>query len=194
MDRLDRILDTAGPLLRKVDAALGDAGAPAEHAVWGALRRVRLLPGDAVRAVAALRPSDLAEASPELLATAGSCATLASELPPPGDWSGTAADAYDRARLHVAEQLSTGPDSLGSSLHATADLADNLIAWMQTSRDAVADALAEALVSTEAVALLTDNVDSAAPDLAVLLLQAVADAYDRGTDLLHRSAELAFTH
>ncbi|GAA2491983.1 hypothetical protein [Winogradskya humida] len=194
MDRLDRLLDTAGPLLRRVDAALGDAGAPAEHAVWGALRRVRLLPGDAVRAVAALRPSDLAEASPELRSTAGSYATLASDLPPPGDWSGTAADAYDRARLGVAEHLSTGPESLESNLRATADLADDLTAWMQTSRDGVAEALAEILVSTEAVALLTDNVDSAAPDLAALLLLAVGDAYDRGMDLLHRSAELAFTH
>src|SRR3954452_9525609 len=106
MDELDHVVGPAGPLLRSVDALLGEAGAPPDHPVWTAMRRVRLLPGDAVYAVAALRSNDLADAAPELRADARACAGIAESLPPPGLWTGDAADAYDAARLRTADHLS----------------------------------------------------------------------------------------
>src|SRR5919112_3672676 len=86
-DRLDGLLSTAAPLLKRVDEVLTVAGAPPDHRVWSQLRRVRLLPWDAVRAVAALRPGDLQEAAPELRAEARSYAGIAESLPPAGPWS-----------------------------------------------------------------------------------------------------------
>src|SRR4051794_24105681 len=102
MDELDHIVGPAGPLLRSVDAVIAEAGAPADHPGWAAIRRVRLLPGDAVYAVAALRSNDLADAAPELRADARAYAGIAESLPPPGLWTGAAAEAYDAARLRTA--------------------------------------------------------------------------------------------
>ncbi|AGZ38678.1 hypothetical protein [Actinoplanes friuliensis] len=201
MDRLDRILDTAAPLLRRIDAILAAGGAPPQHRVWAELRRVRLLPGDAVRSVAVLRPEELLDAAPELRADARAYVVLAASLPGPGEWAGAAADNYDRARSRAADHLSGTEQSLGARLDRTADLADNLIAWMQDTRDAVADALAQALSSTEAIALAGDKPDlasarelEAAADVAALLLAAVADGCVTATDLLHDTAELAEAH
>lgn len=198
MERLDRLLTTAGPLLRRVDEILAAAGAPPEHRVWAELRRVRLLPGDAVRAVAALRPDGLGEAAPELRADARAYAVLAASLPAPGEWTGAAADAYDGARRRAAAHLSGGPDSLDERLRAAAELADALVSWMRSARDAVAGTLAEVLTSAEAVTLAGSGTDvpaareqQAAAEVAARVLRAVADGYEPGADLLHRSAALA---
>jgi len=198
MDRLDRLLTAAGPLLRRVGDTLAAAGAPPEHPVWAALRRVRLLPGEATRAVAALRPEELAEAAGELRADARACAVLAVSLPAPGEWTGAAADAYDAARQRAAAHLSGEPDGLEERLQASADLAEALVAWMRSARDAVAGTLAEVLTSTEAVTLAGSTVDlaatreqRAAADIAARVLWAVAEGCDTGEDLLHRSASLA---
>src|SRR4051794_16898680 len=106
MDAFDHVVATAAPMLRRVDELLSGVGAPPEHAVWSQVRRVRLLPGDAVRAVAGLRATDLADASPELRADARAYADIAAALPPPGPWTGDAAEAYDDARRRTAERLS----------------------------------------------------------------------------------------
>jgi len=198
MDRLDRLLATAGPLLRRVDDILAAAGAPPEHRVWDALRRVRLLPGDAAQAVAALRPDELAEAAPELRADARAYAVLAASLPAPGEWTGAAADAYDAARRRAAAHLSGASDGLDERLQASAELADALVTWMRSARDSVAGALADVLASTEAVTLAGAKMDlsaageqQAAAEVAAQVLQAVAHSYETGADLLHRSAPLA---
>ncbi|RSM60042.1 hypothetical protein DMB66_25705 [Actinoplanes sp. ATCC 53533] len=198
MDRLDRVIATAGPLLRRVDDILATAGAPPEHRVWEALRRVRLLPGDAARAVAALRPDELVEAAPELRADARAYAVLAASLPAPGEWTGAAADAYDAARRRAADHLSGGPDGLDERLRASAELADALVNWMRSARDSVAGALADVLASTEAVTLAGAKVDlaaareqQAAAEVGAQVLMAVADSYEMGSELLHRSAPLA---
>jgi hypothetical protein len=198
MDRLDRLLATAGPLLRRVDDVLAAVGAPPEHRVWIQLRRVRLLPGDAARAVAALRPDELAEAAPELRADARAYAVLAASLPEPGEWTGAAAEAYDAARQRAAVHLSGEPESLDERLQASADLADALMTWMRSARDSLAEVLTEVLTSTEAVTLAEPGTDlatvrqqEAAADVAVLILQAVAEGYAAGADLLHTSARLA---
>ncbi|WP_067494691.1 hypothetical protein [Actinoplanes sp. TFC3] len=194
---LDDVLGTATPLIRRVDTILRTTGAPPDHAVWTELRRVRLLPGDAVHAVAALRPADLAEAPPDLQAAADTCTALAGSLPGPGEWAGEAAEAYDRTRLTVADQVSGTPDSLGSRLHATARLADSLITWMRDTQAKLAMTLVAALASVEAVALTgnaaslaSDDEIEAAAKLASQILQVVGDAYDQADDLVRASREL----
>ena len=198
MDRLDEVLATAGPLLRRVDEVLTAAGAPAEHDVWRELRRVRLLPADAAQAVSALRPEAFLDAVPELRAGARVCAEIAATLPSPGDWAGDAADAYDELRSRYAAHLSGGDDSLDERLEATADLAQALTDWMATTRDDLAAALTTVLASGEALALTaapafppTGTEIEAAADVAAHLLRTIADRYADAADLLHSSTELA---
>jgi hypothetical protein len=198
MDRLDDLLHTAQPLLDRVDQMLTVVGAPGDHRVWGELRRVRLLPGDAARAVAALRPATLGEAGPEIRAEARACVEVAAGLPPPAEWSGEAADAYDDRRRRLADQLTGGDESLDERLEATADLADALREWMAQTRDDVARVLADAIGSREAAALLTGGGVMPPPpgdvmgaaEIAASVLRVVADNYDYATDLIRGSGDL----
>jgi hypothetical protein len=200
MDRLDDVLGAAAPLLKRADRVLASAGAPPDHEIWPALRRVRLLPWDAVQAVAALRPDDLTEAAPELRDDARSYAGVAGSLPLPGVWTGDAADAYEQARKRTAAHLSGGADSLDERLEATADLADALIGWMRQTRGGLAAALAEVMTSAEALSLSASSdavadlpqaweVDAAA-DVATRVLETVADSYDAVRELMAGSAPL----
>ncbi|MCA2214551.1 hypothetical protein [Jidongwangia harbinensis] len=201
MDRLDPLLETAGPLLRRVDQVLSAGGAPADHEVWRHLRRVRLLPWEAVQAVAALRPGDLADAAAELRAGARSCARVAASLPPPAEWTGDAADAYDAARRRAAAHLSGGPDNLDGRLEATAALAEAMFDWMTAARDGLAAVLAEVLTSAEALSLSADaDVDAglpsagdlaAAADVAARVLETIATSYAAAQEVATVSADLA---
>ena len=198
MDSLDQIVGPATSLLSRVDDVLSTAGAPPDHGLWAELRRVRLLPGDAVHAVAALRAADLLDAAPELRAGARAYAEIAGSLPPPGPWTGDAADAYDTARRREAERLSGTPESLDERLEATADLADALIDWVTQTRGDLAGTLAHVLTSAEALELTADAPDPtastpirAAADLAERILHTVAESYDLAADLLYASADLA---
>ena len=199
MDTLDQVVAAAAPLLSRVDAVLTEAGAPADHPVWAQLRRVRLLPGDAVRSVAALNATELAGAAPELRADARAYADIASSLPAPDGWSGDAADAYDAARHRTANHISGNPYSLDERLEASADLAEALTDWISRCRDDVAVTLGEILGSTDALSLAgaEQATPSAAPqvraaaNVAERLLRTVADDYDLALELLDDSAELA---
>ena len=198
-DRLDGVLPTAAPLLKRVDEILGATGAPPDHELWPSLRRVRLLPWDAVQAVAALRPQDLADAAPELRADARSYAGIADTLPPPDGWTGDAADAYDTARRRAAHHLSGELDSLDERLEATADLADALVDWMRRTRGELATTLAEVLSSAEGLSLspaaavdpAAARETEAAAEVAVRILRTVADSYDGALELMYSSAHLA---
>jgi hypothetical protein len=199
MDRLDQLIATAGPLLRRIDDIIGAVGAPADHRMWTELRRVRMLPGAAVHAVAALRPAELTDAAGQLRADARAYATIAESLPPPLAWTGAAADAYDAARRQAAEHLSGGPDSLDERLEATADLAEALVTWAGQSRGELAVALADVLSSPDILVLSADSaVDPtattgalAAADAAERILGTVAEIYELAAELLQSSAELA---
>ena len=199
MDRLDQVLATAGPLLRRVDDLLATAGAPADHAMWGELRRVRLLPGAAAEAVASLRPSAFADAVPELRAVARACVDTAADLPEPGEWTGDAADAYEDVRRRAAADLSGGGESLDERLEATADLAQALTDWMAETRGGLAAALATVLTSGEALTLSAATAapapsvaeTDAAADVAELVLRTIADNYAEAFDLLQGSRDLA---
>ena len=198
-DRLDTLLDTVGPLLRRVDDVLSTGGAPPGHPVWTEIRRVRLLPWDAVLAVAALRPDILREAARELRADVRAYAAVADSLPSPGIWSGEAAEAYDRARRGAADHLSGGAESMQERLAATADLAEAMVDWMVRARGDLAATLAGVLGSAEGL-LLSFRIDanppeardvSAAAEVAVDVLRTIAAGYDVADDLLQRSTRLA---
>jgi hypothetical protein len=199
MDRLDQLVAVAGPLLRRIDDIIGAAGAPADHRMWTELRRVRMLPGAAVHAVAALRPAELTDAAGQLRADARAYVTIAESLPPPLGWTGDAADAYDSARRRAAEHLSGGLDSLDERLEATADLAEALVAWAGQARGELAVALADVLSSPDILVLSADSaVDPtsttealAAADAAERILGTVAEIYELADELLRSSAELA---
>jgi methyl-accepting chemotaxis protein len=201
MDRLDDVLGPVAPLLKRVDQVLASAGAPPDHQIWPALRRVRLRPWDAVQAVAALRPGDLAEAAPELRGDARSYAGVADSLPPPGLWAGDAADAYEQVRKRTAAHLSGGVDSLDERLEATADLADALVDWMGETRGALAATLAEVMTSAEALTLSASAKAAADPpaareveaaaEVGAQVLRTVADSYDAVQELMTSSASLA---
>jgi hypothetical protein len=199
MDRLEQVIQTAGPLLRRVDEVISTVGAPADHRLWAELRRVRLLPSDAVHAVAALRPAEFFEAAPELRADAQAYANLADSLPAPGGWAGEAAEAYDAARRRAADHLSGGSESLGERLQATADLADALHDWMSQARDRLAAVLAEVLASAEALEMsgeagldpATDSAVTAAADLGAHVLREIAESYEKAADLIDGTADLA---
>jgi hypothetical protein len=200
-DHLDHLLAPADALLHRVDELLAEAGAPAGHPVWTALRRVRLLPGDAVRAVAALRPAALADAEPALRARSREFAEAAAALPDPGGWTGEAADSYDARRNALAARLGDDPGGLAERLSATADHAAMLTGWMTRRRRELAGVLADALGSAEAVALLP-GADATGPpspveaqaaaQIAAWVLHTVADTYDEAAELLAGSATLVF--
>jgi hypothetical protein len=170
---------------------LAEQGAPADHEVWRQLRRVRLLPGDAARAVASLRPAEFDEAAALLRADARACVELARELPPPGGWDGEAAEAYVELRERVADRLSGDGESLDERLEASADLAEALIDWMVRSRGELAFALAGVLASGDAVALTGADDPLAAAAMAARVLRTIAECYAEADDLLQGSAELA---
>jgi methyl-accepting chemotaxis protein len=201
MNRLDQVLQTAGPLLRRVDEVVSGVGAPADHRMWEQLRRVRLLPADAVTAVASLRPAELTEAVQELRADARTYAGVAGSLPRPGAWSGAAAESYDEARRRLAEQIGGGPESFEERLDATADLAEALHEWMHHTQDDLAAILAEILGSAQALDLPVESATDpattravlAAADIAERVLHQVADSYDQAADLLDASRDLTTT-
>jgi hypothetical protein len=195
LDQLDQLLAAADPLLNRVDEVLSAVGAPGGHDVWRELRRVRLLPGDAARAVAALHPKILREAGSELRADARVHADLADTLPLAVAWSGEAAEAYEAARRSAAERLNGGPDSLSARMEATAELAEALTGWMLRTRGELAAALAEVMLSIEAITLLGGDgppADQAAASAAIgaRLLRTIADSYDAAEDLLAGSVDL----
>ncbi|MCO8273355.1 hypothetical protein M1L60_22435 [Actinoplanes sp. TRM 88003] len=198
MDRLDQLLDAATPLLRRAEEVLEVAGVPVGHPVLDDFRRVRLMPADAAHSVAGLRPSALVDAAADLRAGARVCADVATSLPPPGDWEGEAADAYDDRRRRYAVHLSGTGESLDERLEASADLAAALHDWMARTRDNLASALADVLGSAESITLSAPPGHPpsmaeirAAADLASHVLRVVATDYAEAEDLLQGSQELA---
>jgi hypothetical protein len=188
MDALDRLLGPAGALLERVDATLTEGGAPPGHPVWPVLLRVRVLPGAAVTAVAALSPESLLPTLGVLRAADATVAGAAATLPGPGEWQGVAAERYDAARGAVRAHLD---DTVSGRLAATAALTESMVAWMRATRQAVAVAVGDVLTSAEAVTVREEPTvgppsaarTAAAADIAVRVLAAVAESYDTAADL-----------
>jgi hypothetical protein len=209
MDPLDRLAGPAGDLLRRVDETLAAGGAPEGHPIWPPLRRMRALPGEAVAAVAALRPAPLADAGNAVRALIREYDDARASLDDGGSWEGAGAEAFAAHRDALAAHLTGGPESLTGRLDTTAGYADALADRVRQSRAALARTLAEVLGSTEAVTVVAGGpdhtslpagtargdgrpvragatVDVPAADIGARVLATVAEVYDRAEDLLHR--------
>ncbi|MFJ6198808.1 hypothetical protein [Micromonospora sp. NPDC092111] len=162
MDALDRLAEPGLDLLARVDALLA-AGAPEAHPVWPLLRRMQVLPGEALRAFLDLHPAPLAAAGHAVRRLVPGYDDACAALTDPGVWSGPAATAYDEARTALLRHLDEGPESLVGRLESTAGYADALAHWVEGSRLAVARVLAEVLGSTEAVRVRAATASGTAP-------------------------------
>ncbi|MDW5327665.1 hypothetical protein [Plantactinospora sp. KLBMP9567] len=204
MDVLDQLAEPAVTLSGRVDDLLAAAGAPDGHRIWPLLRRLRVLPGDAVRAVLGLRRGELAaagEVSGELRRTYREAGAVVADG---GSWQGPAAEAYAAHRTGLAGHLT----DLAGRADATAAYAEAVAGWIADTRYALARTLADVLGSAEAVAVLTVRgdgfgaapsgvtpgglpVESAAAEIGARILATVSEAYDRAEALPQRwAAEL----
>ena len=196
MDALDRLAEPALDLLARVDALLA-AGAPEGHRLWPLLRRMQVLPGDAVRQFLDLHPAPLTGAGHAVRRLVRGYDDTCAMLTDPVAWSGAAATAYDEARAALLRHLDEGPESLVGRLESTAGYADALADWVEGSRLALARALADVLGSAEAVtvhAATRPGVDAgragalAAAALAPRVLGVLGAAYDGAETLLRQWA------
>lgn len=198
MDALDHLAGPGADLLRRVDTLLGDTGAPAGHPVWPLLRRLRVLPGDALDAVLACRPAPLVAAGAATRNAKRAYDEVRVVLAGPGDWRGPAAEAYAARRQALVSYLGDGPESLAGRMTTTAGYADAVAGWIGRTRGALARTLAEVLGSAEAVTVVTGPAGgglsdaAAAAEIGARVLATVAGAYDEVEALSGRwAAELA---
>jgi hypothetical protein len=201
MDALARLEPVAQPLLAAVDRLLGTLGAPADHAVWGHLRAVGATPADAVAFFVRLHPAPLRTAAAGLRGLERTYAAI--DVPVKVGWRGAAGEEYAAYAAALADHLN-GDDSLAATAARAGSYVDEVGEWQQRSRDRMARALAEILVSAQAVTITAQprggevSLDAviAAADIGAYLLNVAASAIGDGHDL-HRSweaelSELAF--
>ncbi|MEQ4303810.1 hypothetical protein ABNF97_20925 [Plantactinospora sp. B6F1] len=204
MDVLDQLAEPAVALSGRVDDILAVAGAPDGHRIWPLLRRLRVLPGDAVRAVLGLRPGALAAAGGVDADLRRAYREAQAALSAAGSWQGPAAEAYAAHRRGLAGHL-TGQ---AGRADATTAYAEAVAGWIADTRYALARTLADVLGSAEAVAVLTAPaggskpapwaagpvglpVGAAAAEIGARILATVDEAYDRAEELpRHWAAEL----
>ncbi|AVT39805.1 hypothetical protein [Plantactinospora sp. BB1] len=204
MDVLDQLAEPAVALSGRVDDLLAAAGAPDRHRIWPLLRRLRVLPGDAVRAMLGLRPEALADAAEVDAELRRAYHEAGAVLADGGSWQGPAAEAYAAHRRGLAGHLT----ELSRRADATAAYAEAVAGWIAESRYALARTLADVLASAEAVAVTTARtgesgpassgvppgglpVESAAAEIGARILATVAEAYDQAEALPRRwAAEL----
>jgi hypothetical protein len=236
MDALDQVADPARELLRRVDATLGRVGAPDDHQVWPLLRRLGVLPGAALGVITELRPAPLASIGSSLREMAAEYGELGAIVPGEFGWRGAAAEAFVAQWAALAAHLAgsvpqTGVpaassrsaaggggagDDLVARLTATAGYLEAVASWMNRMRLTLADTLADALASAEAVAIVTgpavegwlaDAITTAthmvpapvvlaAADIAARVLDRIVETYDEAEELLatwrFRLTELPF--
>ncbi|RGC68319.1 hypothetical protein C5N14_13895 [Micromonospora sp. MW-13] len=202
MDALDRLAEPGLDLLGRVDTLLA-GGAPEGHRLWPLLRRMQVLPGEAVRGFLDLHPAPLADAGHAVRGLVREYDKVCHLLTDPAAWSGPAASAYDQARSALLRHLDEGPESLVGRLESTAGYADALADWVEGSRLALARALADVLGSAEAVRVRVATAPGAeagtvgplaAADVAYRVLSVLGVAYDGAETLLRQwSPSLAET-
>ncbi len=200
MDLLDRVLDAGRDLLARVDSALVTGGAPADHPIWPAARRVGALPGDAAESLAALRPDALLGCAARLRSLAGAYAhqhIALTNLTGTGAWEGAGAEAFAGQVRAFADHLGTGADGLVGRLDATASYVEDVAGWIAEARRALAGTIAMVLISAEAIALRTGTGETpAAATIGARVLESVAAAHQAGSELRQRWAgrlgELAY--
>lgn len=203
MDALDRLAPPGADLLSRVDQLLTVRGAPAGHALWPLLRRLRTLPGDAAAAIAALRAEPFAAAGIDLRGEIPEYDAVRAALTVETGWAGAAGEAFDAQRRALVDHLGDNgpggePGSLRGRLVATAGYADAVADWVAGTRAALARTLAEVLGSAEAVTVLGQPLPPAgaahlahpagraAAEIGARVLATVAAGYDDAEELLAR--------
>lgn len=204
MDPFDHLAGPAANLLGRVDDLLVHDGAPEDHRIWLLLRRLGVLPGEAVEALVALRPAPLAAAGTDVREVVREYDDVCSAIGPGGGWEGAGAQAFAAQRAALMAHLSGDPESLGGRLDATASYLAAVADWTTWCRAALARTLAGVLGSAEAVAVVAQGGPGggatcgavAAAEIGARVLATVAEAYDRGEILVRRwapgLAEVAF--
>ncbi|MET8305254.1 hypothetical protein [Micromonospora sp. NPDC005173] len=200
MDPLDRLAEPGLDLLRRVDTLLA-AGVPEGHRVWPLLRRMQVLPGDAVRGFLDLHPAPLAGAGRAVRRLVRGYDDVCAALTDPVLWSGPAASAYGQEPAALLRHLDEGPESLVGRLESTAGYADALADWVEGSRLALARTLADVLRSAEAVSVVAATATGALPrhgpvgpgvadaaEIAARVLAVLCVAYDGAETLLRQWA------
>ncbi|MGI5525100.1 hypothetical protein ACQEUX_29760 [Micromonospora sp. CA-259024] len=200
MDALDRLAEPGLDLLRRVDTLLA-AGVPEGHRVWPLLRRMQVLPGDAVRSFLDLHPAPLVGAGHAVRRLVRGYDDVSATLTDAVLWSGSAATAYGQQRAALLRHLDEGPDSLVGRLESTAGYADALADWVEGSRLALARTLADVLRSAEAVAVVAATAAGVstrlgpvgpgaadAAEIAARVLAVLCVAYDGAETLLRQWA------
>ncbi|MFF5053984.1 hypothetical protein ACFY1S_12465 [Micromonospora sp. NPDC000663] len=200
MDPLDRLAEPGLDLLHRVDALLA-AGVPEGHRVWPLLRRMQVLPGDAVRGFLDLHPAPLTGAGHAVHRLVRGYDDVCATLTDPVLWSGPAASAYGQERAALLRHLDEGPESLVGRLESTAGYADALADWVEGSRLALARTLADVLRSAEAVAVVAATAAGPplppgpvgpgvadAAEIAARVLAVLCVAYDGAETLLRQWA------
>ncbi|MEU8084530.1 hypothetical protein AB0B57_13025 [Micromonospora sp. NPDC049101] len=175
MDALDRLAEPGLDLLRRVDRLIA-AGVPEGHRVWPLLRRMQVLPGDAVRGFLDLHPAPLAGAGHAVRRLIRGYDDVSAALTDSVLWSGPAATAYGQQRAALLRHLDEGPESLVGRLESTAGYADALADWVEGSRLALARTLADVLRSAEAVAVVAAATATGPPTRLTPVGPGVADA------------------
>jgi hypothetical protein len=213
MDALDRLVEPAGALLRQVETTLATAGAPEDDPLWPLLRRMRVLPADAVAGVAGWRAEPLEGMLPGLRSLRERYEQAADAAPAWPVWEGAGAETYAARwaalRAHLADPgpsgapgptgargLSGAPGpaaaggtaeagSVAGRMSATIRFTEELADWVTASRRSMATALAEVLGCAEAVAVTAGGAGAgpAAARIATHLLGVAAGLVDEGQRL-----------
>ncbi|MGH3747404.1 MAG: hypothetical protein ACRDT8_08420 [Micromonosporaceae bacterium] len=210
-DLLDLIAVDATDLLGRVDLVIEHLGMPVSHPVHKLLRTLRARPGEVLRMLLATPPGRLMQSVAQLRSLAetyhdGLAAPLdraAAEL----GWGGSGHQAFT---VHWAEQMrhlssEAEADSMASRLRVTADFVESVAGWFSQARQALAEELAPAFSSAEAVVLKScehlrgdgellreatvtgqlgdvDGLVTAAAEVGRLALRAVAQWYEKGME------------
>ena len=202
MDALDRLVEPAGALLRQVEATLAAAGAPEDDPLWPLLRRLRVLPTDAVTGVAGWRAEPLEGMLPGLRSLRERYEQVGDAVPAWPAWEGAGAEMYAARwaalRAHLAAPADPGPShgpasaappgaeagTLAGRLSATIRFTEELADWVARSRRELANALAEVLGCAEAVTVTAgDAAGPAAARIATHVLGVAAGLVDEGQRL-----------
>ncbi len=150
MDALARVGPVARPLLDRVDAILADLGAPPDHEVWAALRRLGATPGQAAAFIDGLNPEPLWAAASMLHRRASRCGELV--VGEPVGWSGPAGERFAAVVRTLDAQLNPdSPDTVVGRIIATASFVDDVARWCVDARSRLARTLAEVLVCAQTV-------------------------------------------
>jgi hypothetical protein len=190
MDALARLEPVAHDLLRRVDGSLVTLGAPPEHPVWPLLRRLGATPADALAFFAGVDEGPVRATAASLRDRAE--AYEAAEVPTAEPWRGTAGETFGAyaadLRGHLAGGSGRGEESMAARLRATATCVDDIADWCRRSREGLARALADILVSAQAVTVRShpDLVGLAAVRVPVAAVTAAADI---GARVLAAAAE-----